>query len=55
MRWLRRLLGSDDALPPNLTMEWVGLLNRLDVLILDSETTGVSNRSEMVDIALIDT
>ena len=36
-------------------MAWAGLLNRPDVLILDTETTGVSNRSEVVDIALIDT
>ena len=49
--WLRRLLG----IPPNLSMAWAGLLNRPDVLILDTETTGTSNRSEVVDIALIDT
>lgn len=34
---------------------WAGLLNRRDVLILDTETTGVSNHSEVVDIALVDT
>ena len=55
MSWLRRLLGSEHALPPNLTMAWTGLLNRPDVLILDIEATGVSTRSEVVDIALIDT
>ena len=54
MRWLRWLFGRDDALPPNQTMTWAGLLNRRDVLILDTETSGVSNRSEVVDIALID-
>ena len=51
MSWLRRLLG----IPPNLSMAWAGLLNRPDVLILDTETTGTSNRSEVIDIALIDT
>ena len=51
MSWLRRLFG----IPPNFTMAWTELLNRPDVLILDTETTGTSNRSEVVDIALIDT
>lgn len=55
MRWLSRLLTSGDALASTSTAPWASLLNRQDVLILDTETTGVSNWSEVVDIALIDT
>ena len=40
---------------PTLTEAWSHLLNRPDVLVLDTETTGVSSRSEVIDIALIDT
>ena len=35
--------------------EWKQLLNRQDVLIVDTETTGVGEHSEILDIALIDT
>lgn len=55
MKWLSRLLTSEDKLPSTSTVPWASLLNRQDVLILDTETTGVSNWSEVVDIALIDT
>ena len=55
MRWLGRLLTSDDTHRSTPTVPWAGLLNRRDVLILDTETTGVSKWSEVVDIALIDT
>ena len=55
MRLLGRLLTSADAPPSTSTVSWASLLNRQDVLILDTETTGVSNWSEVVDIALIDT
>ena len=55
MRWLGRLLTSKDALGATSTVPWGRLLNRQDVLILDTETTGVSKWSEVVDIALIDT
>lgn len=55
LKWLGRLLTSEDALPPISTVPWASLLNRQDVLILDTETTGVSNWSEVVEIALIDT
>ena len=55
MRWLGRLLTSEGDLGSASTVPWASLLNRQDVLILDTETTGVSKRSEVVDIALIDT
>lgn len=55
MRWLGQLVTSEDAPPSTSTVPWASLLNRQDVLILDTETTGVSNWSEVVDIALIDT
>lgn len=55
MRWLGRLLTSKDTLASPSTVPWASLLNRQDVLILDTETTGVSKWSEVVDIALIDT
>ncbi|MXY69309.1 MAG: 3'-5' exonuclease [Acidobacteriia bacterium] len=55
MKWLSRLLTSGDALKSTPKVPWASLLNRQDVLILDTETTGVSNWSEVVDIALIDT
>ena len=32
-----------------------GLLNRKDVLILDAETTGVSQKAELLELAVIDT
>ena len=38
----------------DLVREWAGLLNRADVLILDTETTGL-DWPEIVDIAVIDT
>ena len=55
LTWLGRLLTSDDALASTSAVPWASLLNRQDVLILDTETTGVSNRSEVVEVALIDT
>lgn len=39
----------------SIATQWKGLLDRRDVLILDTETTGVGNRSEVLDIALINT
>ena len=36
-------------------MTWAGLLNRRDVLVLDTETTGLTQRSEVIDLAVIDT
>lgn len=38
-----------------LAASWAGLLDRSDVLILDTETTGLGKRSELVEIALVDT
>ena len=38
-----------------LAMDWGALLDRSDVLILDTETTGLGNRSEVVEVALVDT
>ncbi len=34
---------------------WKSLLDRPDVLILDTETTGIDNHAELVEISLIDT
>jgi len=31
------------------------MLNRSDILILDTETTGISHRSEVIEVAVIDT
>ena len=39
----------------SIASQWKGLLDRRDVLILDTETTGVGKRSEVLDIALINT
>lgn len=55
MKWLSQLLTSEGPLPSTSRVPWASLLNRPDVLLLDTETTGVSNWSEVVDIALIDT
>ena len=38
-----------------MATSWKDLLNRRDVLILDTETTGFDASSEVVDIAMIDT
>lgn len=38
-----------------LATDWGTLLDRADVLILDTETTGLGNRSEVVEVALVDT
>ncbi|MDE0680150.1 MAG: 3'-5' exonuclease [Gammaproteobacteria bacterium] len=35
--------------------KWKAFLDRSDVLILDTETTGISDRSEIVEISIIDT
>ncbi len=37
------------------TVDWQGLLDRTDVLILDSETTGFRNSSEIIELAVMDT
>ena len=34
---------------------WHTLLNRHDVLIVDTETTGLDERAEVIDVAVIDT
>lgn len=34
---------------------WLGLLDRDDVLILDTETTGLDDRAEVVEVAVVDT
>ena len=39
----------------NISTEWAGLLNRRDVIILDTETTGLSKTAEVVGIALLNT
>ena len=36
-------------------MKWKDLLGRDDVLILDTETTGLGERAEIIEIAVIDT
>ena len=36
-------------------MKWKELLGRADVLILDTETTGLRERAEIIEIAVIDT
>lgn len=38
-----------------LALDWGALLDRSDVLILDTETTGLGDRSEVVEVALVDT
>lgn len=38
-----------------MATSWKDLLNRRDVLVLDTETTGFDASSEVVDIAMIDT
>lgn len=38
-----------------LAEDWGVLLDRADVLILDTETTGLKNRDEVVEVALVDT
>ena len=35
--------------------EWRSLLDRSDVLIVDTETTGLGNRAEVVEVAALDT
>ena len=35
--------------------QWAGLLNRSDVLIIDTETTGLDGRAEILEIAILDT
>ena len=50
-------LWSSPASPgrTGLAANWSALLDRSDVLILDTETTGLGNRAEVVEVALIDT
>ena len=38
-----------------LATDWGALLDRSDILILDTETTGLGDRSEVVEVALVDT
>ena len=40
---------------PETILPWDELLDREDVLILDTETTGRGERAEIIEIALIDT
>ena len=35
--------------------DWPDLLKRADVLILDTETTGFTDQSEVIDVAVLDT
>ena len=37
------------------TRHWFGLLDRDDVLILDTETTGLDHRAEVIEVAVVDT
>ena len=46
----RRLRGQEEAGPT-----FGELLNRQDVLILDTETTGLGKAAEVVEIAIVDT
>lgn len=39
----------------SISTEWAGLLNRRDVIILDTETTGLSTTDEVVGLALLNT
>lgn len=39
----------------NRTADWGELLDRDDVLVLDSETTGISESAEIIELALLDT
>ena len=38
-----------------IAQEWSELLDRQDVLIFDTETTGNGERAELLEIAVIDT
>lgn len=38
-----------------IASDWAGLLDQLDVLIIDVETTGLGDFAEVVEIALLDT
>ena len=40
---------------PSTIVPWDELVEREDVLILDTETTGSGERAEIIEIALIDT
>ena len=39
----------------DVASEWRVLLDRPDVLILDTETTGLGNRAEVIEVAVLDT
>lgn len=41
--------------PPPFEFQFRDLFNRTDVLILDTETTGLGSRAEILEIAIIDT
>ena len=49
----RRAMGYDVA--SDVSREWRALLDRSDVLILDTETTGLGNRAEVIEVAVLDT
>ena len=36
-------------------MRWKSLLDRRDVLIVDTETTGLDSTAEIIEIAMLDT
>ena len=38
-----------------VSCQWACLLNRSDVLIIDTETTGLDGRAEILEIAILDT
>ena len=52
---LRRDGQGSKRLAGDRTTDWVRLLDRRDVLILDTETTGFSKEPEVVEIGTIDT
>ena len=53
-----RDMPPDAPAPPRVTRGrglWAGLLDRPDVLILDTETTGLGERAEVIEVAVLDT
>lgn len=47
--------GARKSRPRASSATWAELLDRLDVLIIDTETTGLGERAEVIEVAALDT
>ena len=54
VNWTHATIQPNDELR-NLAHEWDGLLDREDVMVIDTETTGLDRNSEVIEVAVFNT